>query len=146
MIDPDNPVARLCAAGMALEGNPEAARALFQQAWEARRDDFDASLAAHYLARHQPSLTDALQWNRVAVEHAEAVTDGRAHVLLASLYLNLADSYRAVARPADALAAADRGLAALAFLPPDGYRAFVAAGLHRLRATVGGDPPHDADT
>lgn len=145
MIDSDNPVVQLCAAGMAVDGDPAAARALFQQAWDACRDDYDASIAAHYVARHQSSPAESLHWNRVAVERAEAVPDGRAQALLASLYLNLADSYRTLARPADAIAASERGIAALEFLPPDGYRSFIANGLQRLRARLGVGNHSDAD-
>ena len=136
MIDGDSVVARLCAAGMAIDGDAVAAGALFRQAWDARRDDYEASIAAHFLARHQPSLDDSLHWNRVAVEHAEAVTDERAKPLLASLYLNLAGSYLALGDSARATIAAEQGVTALQFLPADGYRDFVSRGLQRLRARI----------
>ena len=134
MIDADSLTAQLCVAGMTVDGDPVAARAYFDRAWEARRDDYDASVAAHFVARHQPTAADTLRWNQVAVEHAHAVPGGRAHPLLASLYLNLGDSYLAVGRTTDAVVAAERGFAALQYLPPDGYRAFVAQGLERLRS------------
>src|SRR4051812_25676125 len=95
MIDANNPVVALCAAGMAIEGDADAARRLFEQAWDARTDDYDASIAAHFIARHQPNEDDRLHWNRLAVEHAERVGDERVRSLMASLYLNLADSLRA---------------------------------------------------
>ena len=44
-IDPNNPVVLLCAAGMERDGEPEEARRLFQQAWDARRNDYDAAIA-----------------------------------------------------------------------------------------------------
>ena len=50
---PDNPVVALCAEGMAVEGDREQARALFTRAWAIHRDDYEASIAAHFLARHQ---------------------------------------------------------------------------------------------
>jgi hypothetical protein len=136
MIDPDNPVAKLCAAGMAVEGDPAAAYPLFVQAWESRRDDYDASIAAHFLARHQPSPADTLHWNQVAAAHAEAVSDDRARPLLASLYLNLADSQLALGDRDDAASTLDRGIAALQFLPEDGYRELVAHGLRRLQSRL----------
>ena len=136
MIDGDSVVARLCAAGMALDGDAVAAGALFRQAWDVRRDDYEASIAAHFLARHQPSLNDSLYWNRVAAEHAEAVTDERAKPLLASLYLNLADSYLALGHAEKATIVAERGVTALQFLPADGYRDFVSRGLQRVRARI----------
>jgi hypothetical protein len=136
VMDSDSPVVRLCAAGMAVDGDPEAARALFRQAWAVRQDDLDASIAAHFLARHQPSTADTLYWNRIAVEHAESVPGTRAEPLLASLYLNLADSHFTVGDLAEAAAIAVRGVAALEFLPPGGYREFVAQGLLRLQARI----------
>ena len=136
MIDGDSLVAQLCAAGIAIDGDAAAAGALFRQAWDARRDDYEASIAAHFLARHQPSLDESLYWNRVAAEHAEAVTDERAKPLLASLYLNLADNYVALGDSANAIIVAEQGVAALQFLPADGYRDFVSRGLQRVRARL----------
>lgn len=136
MIDGDSVVARLCAAGIAIDGDAAAAGALFRQAWDARRDDYEASIAAHFLARHQASLDESLYWNRVAAEHAEAVTDERAKPLLASLYLNLADNYVALGDSANAIIVAEQGVAALQFLPADGYRDFVSRGLQRVRARL----------
>jgi hypothetical protein len=145
MIDGESVVAQLCAAGMAIDGDVVAASALFQQAWEARRDDYEASIAAHFLARHQPSLNQSLYWNRVAAEHAEAVTDERAKPLLASLYLNLADNYAAVGDSATAIVVAEKGVAALQFLPADGYRDFVSRGLQRVCARIAQVPLPVAD-
>lgn len=118
---------------MALEGEPETARQLFQKAWDARRDDYDAAVAAHYLARHQPSPSLVLDWNARAVAHCECVTDGRATDLLPSLYLNLADSLLAVGRRAEARVVAERAAEHLAALRADGYRSFVAMAIARLQ-------------
>src|SRR3954466_884063 len=107
-IDPTNPVVALCAQGMAMEGTPDAARLLFEQAWDARCDDYDAAIAAHFLARHQPTPEDTLRWNEVAARHAEQIEDGRAEALLPSLYLNLADALAKVGQRDAALDAARR--------------------------------------
>ena len=136
LFDPDNPVVQLCAAGMAVDGDADAASALFAQAWDARRDDFDASVAAHFVARHQRTPECTLEWNVRAVEHAEVLTDGRASQLLPSLYLNLGDAYRALGRHAEASSAAQRASDALTQLPPGGYRDFVALGIARLHARL----------
>ena len=136
LFDPENPVVQLCAAGMAVDGDAEAASALFAQAWDARRDDFDASVAAHFVARHQPTPELTLDWNLRAVQHAEAVTDGRANALLASLYLNLGDAYRVLGRQPEASSAARKARDAIAFLPPGGYRDFVIMGVDRLQARL----------
>jgi tetratricopeptide (TPR) repeat protein len=131
-IDSNNPVAALCAAGMAIEGDVPAARRLFEQAWEVRRDDYDASIAAHFLARHQTTLEDRLAWNMRAARHAELVADERAHELKASLYLNLGDAYLAVGNSAGARVALGRAAESLDDLPVDGYRAFVKRGVDGL--------------
>ena len=136
MFETDSPVTRLCAAGMAVDGDPAAAHAFFLQAWSARRDDFDASVAAHFMARHQPTPAARLHWNRLAVQYAEAVPGNRAYPLLASLYLNLADSLLTHGDITDASAAAGRGVTALQFLAPSGYREFVAHGLERVQDRI----------
>ena len=136
-IDPANPVVALCAEGMAHEGAPADALRLFERAWAVRRDDYDAAIAAHFIARHQPTPATTLHWNALAVRHAEAVEDGRVAGLLASLYLNLGSSQADVG---DAAAGADsvrRAAAHLAALPVDGYREFVALGIRRLAARLG---------
>lgn len=137
-IDPANPVARLCAAGMAAEGDSAAASVLFAQAWESRRDDYDAAIAAHFVARHQPTTEDALRWNALALEHALRVGDERVSDLLPSLYLNVADSHRQVGDIAEAARLAGKAAASLEQLPAGGYRDFVAFGIDRLSSRLAG--------
>jgi tetratricopeptide (TPR) repeat protein len=90
-MDPDSPVVRLCVEGMRAEADNrfDDARALFARAWAARRDDLDACIAAHYVARHQETLEETLRWNEVALARAEAVGDERVRDFYPSLYLNL---------------------------------------------------------
>ena len=132
-IDSDNPVVQLCAEGMAIEGDVPAARELFAKAWALHRDDYEACIAAHFVARHQTTPEETLHWNALAVHHAEAAGDNRVDGLLASLYLNLGESYRVLGRSEDAARAVERASAALIDLPSDGYRDFVAGGIDRLR-------------
>lgn len=136
IVDPENPVVQLCAAGMAIEGDAPAARELFARAWALHRDDYEASIAAHYVARHQPTPEETLRWNALAVQHAEAVADDRVNSLLASLYLNLAESHRVVGNKAEAAAAGRRAREALIHLPAGGYRDFVAAAIERLHTRL----------
>ena len=146
LIDPTNPVVALCSEGMAAEGTPAEALRLFERAWAARRDDYDAAIAAHFVARHQASPEDTLRWNALAVRHAEAVTDGRAAAFLASLYLNLGDAQANVGDVAAAAAAVRRAAEQLAVVPPGGDREFVAMGIRRLAERVGVASPGDAAT
>jgi hypothetical protein len=135
--DSSNPVVALCAEGMAVGGTPTEAMRLFERAWAIRSDDFDAAVAAHFLARHQATPEATLHWNALAVRYAEAVPDGRAAGLLASLYLNLGDAQANVGDVAAAAESVRRANDHLAGLPPGGYRDFVALGVRRLAARVG---------
>lgn len=136
MIDPTNPVIALCAEGMAAEGTPAEARRLFERAWAMRRDDFDAAVAAHFLARHQPTPAERLHWNALAVRHALAVADGRAAGLMASLYLNLGDAQATVGEVRAAEESVRRAAAHLTAVPAGGYREFVTLGVRRLGARL----------
>ncbi len=103
-MDVRKPVIELCNAGMQAEadGRYADARALFQRAWEARRNDYDACIAAHYVARHQQSPQDTLHWHQVALDHAEQVADDRVRDFYPSLYLNLGHAHELVDMPDEA--------------------------------------------
>ncbi len=103
-IDPNNPVMKLCVDGMRAEGENRFAdaRRLFTQAWETHTDDFEACIAAHYLARHQDTPQDTLRWNQEALARAEAVGDERVSGFYPSLYLNLGHSYEQLGDAAEA--------------------------------------------
>ncbi len=137
MIDPENPVVQLCAEGMALEGTPAEARRRFEAAWAVRTDDYDAAIAAHFLARHQDTPVAALHWNNLAVQHAAAVADGRAAPFMASLYLNLAAAHSSLGERDAAGSALEQADTQLATLPPDGYRNFLVMGIRRLASQLG---------
>jgi hypothetical protein len=94
-MDPSNPVVRLCAQGMEEEskGNVGEAKALFEQAWSRSRSDWERCIAAHYVARHQPTPQLALHWNQEAMDCGVRVCDGSADEFFASFYLNLAKSH-----------------------------------------------------
>ena len=94
-MDINNPVIQLCMEGTRaeFEHRIENARMLYEQAWAACKDDYDACIAAHYVARVQASAEEALQWNQLALDHANAVNDERVRDFYPSLYLNLGRSY-----------------------------------------------------
>lgn len=134
ILDRDNPVIALCAAGMAVEGTEREARACFEQAWAARSDDYDACIAAHFVARHQATSEETLRWNLRAVRHAEAVTDGRAAEFMASLYLNLGDAYAKIGNHAEAKSAVAKARMHVAAVAAGGYREFITMGIERLES------------
>src|SRR5215470_5632474 len=94
-MDPGNPVIALCAQGMRAEGEGRdaEARALFLQAWEAATDDYEACVAAHYLARQQDTPQESLHWNRECLQRADRVGDERVRGFYPSLHLSLARAH-----------------------------------------------------
>jgi hypothetical protein len=106
-MDTDNPVVELCVAGSRaeFEGRPERARALYQRAWEAARNDYEACIAAHYVARFQDGDLDTLRWNEVALARAEAAKaggDGRVTSFFPSFYLSLGKAHEKLGNEARA--------------------------------------------
>jgi len=75
---------------------------LYKQAWEAAKDDYEACIAAHYVARHQESPEETLRWNQEALVRADAVGDDRVRSFYPSLYLNMGQSHEALRHMAEA--------------------------------------------
>jgi hypothetical protein len=135
IIDPNNPVVKLCIAGMAAEaeGRMSDAAAFFLQAWAARQDDLDACVAAHYVARHQASPAEMLRWNQLALDHARAIDDERVQGFYPSLYLNLGWSHEALGDRAAAHSYYDSASATMAAVPDGPYRNKVQRGIAAAR-------------
>ncbi|GAA0482627.1 hypothetical protein Ade02nite_66350 [Paractinoplanes deccanensis] len=117
-MDLGNRVLELCQDGMRAEaeGRPADARALFERAWTARTDDYDACVAAHYLARQQDDPAEILRWNTEALRHADAVGDERVAAFYPSLHVSVAMAHQRLAR-----AAYERAARHLAELPAGEY-------------------------
>jgi tetratricopeptide (TPR) repeat protein len=140
-MDPENAIVKLCAAGMAAEGEGRGAdaKALFEQAWSSSRDDFEACIAAHYVARHQPTPEAAFEWNERALRCAETVGDDRVRDFFPSLYLNYAHSLEQLGRTREACSYYGLAAARLDDVPPGGYAEFVRGGVMAgQRRTCGG--------
>ena len=137
-MDFDNPVFKLCQDGMRAEaeGRPADARALFEQAWERRTDDYDACVAAHYVARQQDDPEEILRWNQEALRHADAVGDDRVASYYPSLHVGVAMANERLGNAAAARVAFGRAAEHVAALPADGYgellRTAITDGLRRL--------------
>ena len=115
-MDLDNPVVQLCVAGTQAEfdGRINDAKALYLQAWGSARDDFEACVAAHYVARRQDNPEETLRWNELALARANAAADDRIQPFYASLYVNLGHSHEIIGNLTEARRfykmAAERGL------------------------------------
>ncbi|HEY2821679.1 MAG TPA: hypothetical protein VGJ06_11615 [Candidatus Acidoferrum sp.] len=94
-IDPDNPVMKLCAAGISAEmaGLRDEASKLYQEAWDAKTNDYEACIASHYLARLQKTPEESLHWNAEALRFAKLAADAGLQEFFPSLYLNLGKSH-----------------------------------------------------
>ncbi|MBI9048978.1 MAG: hypothetical protein JEZ00_06155 [Anaerolineaceae bacterium] len=91
----DNPVINLCQQGAEDEyhGKLDQACMKYHRAWDIAQDDYDACIAAHYMARCQKSDQEILHWNLVALMHANQCIDERIAHFWGSLYVNLGQSY-----------------------------------------------------
>lgn len=151
-MDATNPVVRLCVEGMQAEGDgkPEEAQDLYARAWAASKEDFDACVAAHYLARQQPSAEETLRWNKEALDLADAVGDERVWGFYPSLYLNVGKSHKDLGDPDEARRYYERAAERVEDLPADGYgdlvRRGVANGLRRTRPAEAEGPPFLSST
>ena len=92
---PFNNVVKLCIQGMEMEekGKAEEARKLFLQSWDEATNDFEKFLAAHYIARHQKTVSDKLNWLETALQFALKVNDEAVKSAFPSIYLNIAKCY-----------------------------------------------------
>ena len=146
-MQPDDEVLRLCGQGMQAEadGRDADASLLFRQAWDAATDDYQACVAAHYLARHQATPEATLDWNRRCLDLADRVGDDRVRGFYPSLHLAMARAHQALGGPREAHSqfqrAAERIDDAAAGPYRDGIRFTVAAGLRGTAAAEGAD--HD---
>jgi tetratricopeptide (TPR) repeat protein len=138
MMDPNNPVVKLCVQGMDCERNGDfaAAAQLFRQAWNQATTDFDRCIAAHYVARHQIDPLDELEWNQVALGHAHTVADDQVREFYPSLYLNLGKAYENVGNRDQAKQFYRSAADVLESLPEGPYKDIVRRAIDRAKIRV----------
>ncbi len=129
--DPNNKVIKLCTQGMDMEGKGrlEEANDLFFKAWNEAINDFEKFTAAHYVARHQKTVTNKLKWDKTALELAMKINDDNVKESFPSLYLNIAKCYEDLN---DFVKARENYQLALSFtnlLPENGYGNMVKGGI-----------------
>jgi hypothetical protein len=130
-MDPNNPVVKLCAAGIAEEmaGHRDEAAKLYQDAWASRTSDYEACIAAHYVARLQSTPLDVLRWNSEALRFAEAANESELSQFFPSLYLNLGKSHEDLRNLAEARTFYLMAEQAAVVLPDGEYAATVKRGI-----------------
>jgi hypothetical protein len=142
-MDPNNPVVKLCAAGIGEEmaGRRDEAAKLYQDAWDARTSDYEACIAAHYVARVQSTPSDVLHWNSEALRFAESANNSELGQFFPSLYLNLGKSHEDLKNLTDAKKFYLLAEEAAGVLPDGEYAATVKRGIRagRERVASGGE-------
>lgn len=95
-MDSNNPVITLCIEGIwaELEHRHDDARHCYQQAWNACTDEYEACIAAHYVARVQDIPEKKLSWNLRALELAYAVKEEWVRDFYPSLFMSIGHSYK----------------------------------------------------
>lgn len=88
-VDLSSQSVQLCIQGTQAEFDRrlDDARTLLTRAWDVAQDDYDRSVAAHYVAHLEPDVAIAHRWNKAALEYA--LSDERAAGFLGSLYVSL---------------------------------------------------------
>ena len=130
-IDPNNPIVKLCAQGMELEGQgkTEEASDLFLKAWNESTSDFEKFTAAHYVARHQTSVSDKLKWDQVALHFAEQIDDISVKAAFPSLLLNIGKAHEDLGDFLHAKKYYEKALGLSHALPANGYGDMIKAGI-----------------
>lgn len=129
--DPNNPIVKLCAEGMVVEGQPKLALVYYLQAWNEAANSEERFIAAHYLARVQATVAEKLKWDQVAL--TEAISVDKEYIKLAypSLYLNIGKCFEDLA---DFVQSEQNYLIGLSFsdlLTDEGYGNMIRSGLER---------------
>jgi rifampin ADP-ribosylating transferase len=98
---PHNNVVKLCLQGMGMEetGKSEEASKLFLQAWNEAANDSEHFISAHYVARHQATVTERLKWLQTALQFALKINDDTVKSALPSLYSNIAQCHEDLNEP-----------------------------------------------
>lgn len=137
-MDPNNHVVKLCMAGMRAEGEgrPGDAKALYEQAWAEHETDYEACIAAHYLARRQARIEDELEWNEVALAKAAGADSTLVSGFYASLHLNLGHSCEKLGRIDAALTQFRLAEDCLESVPDGPYKDLVSEGVTNALARV----------
>jgi rifampin ADP-ribosylating transferase len=131
MYDPNSKIVKLCAEGMELEGPGRKDEALkhFEQAWKEASNDFEKFTAAHYVARHQESVADKLEWDETALQLALKINDETVMGAYPSLYLNIAKGYEDLNDFNNAKMNYELALSFTLHLSDDGYGNLIKGGI-----------------
>jgi len=126
-----NRIVALCVSGMEKENQLDTAGAkeIFLQAWDEATNDFEKFTAAHYVARHQDSVSAKLQWDFTALHHAEQCESEALSMVLPSLHLNIGKGHEDLNQYRDAWKSYEQARICSDYLPDDGYGRMIKMGI-----------------
>ncbi len=129
--DPNNNIVKLCANGMDMErkGKSEEAKELFLQAWNEASNDFEKFTAAHYVARHQKSVAEKLNWDETSLRLAVKINNDTVRGAFPSLYLNIAKCYEDLNDLKKAKKNYELALSFIDLLQDNGYGSMIKGGI-----------------
>ena len=80
---------------MAMEDNGRQDEAVkkFVQAWNEATENFEKFIVAHYIARHQKSVSERLTWLQTGLQFALKINDETVEAAFPSLYADIATCY-----------------------------------------------------
>jgi hypothetical protein len=95
-MDINNPVVIHCIEGIwaELDERSDDARIQYQRAWNASTNDYEACIAAHYLARAQDTPEARLQWNMRALELAYTTPQEYIRDFYPTLFMSIGHTYQ----------------------------------------------------
>lgn len=92
---PQNAIVRLCIQAMRqeAEGNDQAAKSSFQEAWNQAEYDFEKFMTAFFLARHPNNTNEEVQWLEKSLNYANKINDASVSSAFGLLHQKLALAY-----------------------------------------------------
>lgn len=121
IVDAENKIVKLCAEGIAaeMEGDVLTAMKCYNAAWNENTNDYEACIAAHYMARLQDGVEEMLHWNKLALQYADNAAYEDVAMFYPSLYLNIGKSYEDMGESVKALEYYYLGAGKAEILPAD---------------------------
>ena len=75
------------------EGRVDDPRGLYRQSWDEAVDDYDRTVAAHYIAHLETDSAEQFRWNQIALDHAGRADKVAVTPFMGSLYVNMGRSF-----------------------------------------------------
>lgn len=111
------------------QGRQTEAAELFQKAWHLSGSDQEKFVAAHYVARHQNSVAEKLQWDETALEYAQKLDIESIKSYLPSLHLNVGKCHEDLGRIEEAARQYQLANSMSCYLGNDGYGTMIKHGI-----------------